>query len=101
MDTACSSALTAADTALQCMAGGRCTAALVGGVNIQLLQCWSDAFVRAGMLSPDNKCKFGDNSANGYVRGEGCGTVVLKKLDCAVRDADLFHCLVIGSAVNQ
>jgi acyl transferase domain-containing protein len=86
---------------MQAMNSGRCSAALVGGVNIQLLRCWSDAFVVAGMLSVDNKCKFGDNGANGYVRGEGCGAMVLKTLDRVLADGDLLYCLVIGSAVNQ
>ena len=74
---------------------------MVGGVNIQLLEIWSDAFTRAGMLSPDNRCKFGDNGANGYVRGEGCGGIVIRKLAEVAQDGDPVYALVIGSAVNQ
>ena len=75
IDTACSSSLVAVDTAIEAIRRGRCSAALVGGANIQLRPVWSDAFTRAGMLSPTNRCRFGDDSADGYVRGEGVGMV--------------------------
>ena len=73
--------------------------AVVAGVNVQLVESWSDAFERAGMLSPSMKCKFGDTDADGYVRGEGCGAVLIKLLGASRRD--LPYALVRGSAVNQ
>ena len=64
-------------------------------------QIWSDAFVRAGMLSPSWACKFGDDGADGYVRGEGVAAVLLRLAPAAERNGDLIYATIRGSAVNQ
>eukprot|EP01051_Picozoa_sp_SAG22_P008039 SAG22_NODE_592_length_8810_cov_3.873264_3_plen_731_part_00 len=101
MDTACSSSLVCMNTAATAIKLGECHTAIVCGVNLQFRPVWSDAFTTAGMLSPSFKCKFGDDSADGYVRGEGCGAVIVKRKAAAVTDGNMIYGLVIGSAVNQ
>ncbi|CAK0771684.1 (acyl-carrier-protein) S-malonyltransferase [Gammaproteobacteria bacterium] len=101
IDTACSSSLVALHQAALALRGGDCTLALVGGVNLLLSPNMSIALSQAGMLSPDGRCKAFDASANGYVRGEGGGIVVLKRLSDARRDGDAILALLRGSAVNQ
>ena len=101
VDTACSSALVAMNSAIRDIRSGAISSALVGGVNLLLSSSTYASFNAAGMLSPDGKVKFGDNEANGYARGEGCGMIVLKRLSHAKRDGDLIYALVRGSAVNQ
>ncbi|MFZ5602377.1 MAG: beta-ketoacyl synthase N-terminal-like domain-containing protein, partial [Pseudomonadota bacterium] len=80
VDTACSSSLVAIHLAVQSLRKGESDLALAGGVNLILEPTTSMIFARAGMLSPDGRCKTFDADANGYVRGEGCGVVVLKRL---------------------
>ena len=75
--------------------------AIVGGVQVMLSPAAFISFSAAGMLSPDGKCKTFDKGANGYVRGEGCGVVVLKRLADALRDGDTVLALLRGTAVNQ
>ncbi|WP_197336730.1 non-ribosomal peptide synthetase/type I polyketide synthase, partial [Ralstonia solanacearum] len=101
IDTACSSSLVAVHAACQSLRNGESTLALAGGVNLVLSTMSSEPFARAGMLSPDGRCKAFDASANGYVRGEGCGVVVLKKLSDAQRDGDPVRAVILGSAVMQ
>lgn len=101
LDTACSSALVAIHYACQSLAAGECDAALAGGVNAILTPEVTIAFSKARMLSPDGQCKTFDESANGYVRGEGCGIVVLKRLADALRDGDEVLAVLRGTAVNQ
>ncbi|KAH7649774.1 type I fatty acid synthase, partial [Cryptosporidium bovis] len=79
IDTACSSSLVAMDAALKSLKEGSCHTALVGGVNLMLSPHLFVAFCRARMLSPDCMCKTFDASANGYVRGEGCGAVLITR----------------------
>src|SRR6185295_4360024 len=74
---------------------------LAGGVNLILAPHVSATLAQAQMLSPDGRCKTFDAAANGYVRGEGCGMVVLKPLSAAVRDGDAVLAVIKGSAVNQ
>ena len=81
--------------------GGEAEMALAGAVNAILRPDVSVAFARARMLSPDGRCKTFDASADGYVRGEGCGVVVLKRLSDAERDGDPILAVIKGSAVNQ
>ncbi|MEI7601718.1 MAG: beta-ketoacyl synthase N-terminal-like domain-containing protein, partial [Aestuariivirga sp.] len=88
VDTACSSSLVAVDQACDGLRLGKVDLALAGGVNAILTPDLSLAFARARMLSPDGRCKTFDASADGYVRGEGCGIVVLKRLSDAERDGD-------------
>jgi acyl transferase domain-containing protein/acyl carrier protein len=101
VDTACSSSLVAVHQACRSLRDGECDLALAGGVNLILTPELSVAFCKAGMLSPDGRCKTFDAAADGYVRAEGCGVVVLKRLTDALRGGDRVLALVRGSAVNQ
>ncbi len=101
LDTACSSALVAVHQACQALHSGDCDLALAGGVNVLLSPVTVIAASRARMLSPVGRCKTFDASADGYVRSEGCGILVLKRLSDAVRDGDRVCAVIPGSAVNQ
>ena len=101
VDTACSSSLVALDRAAKSLADGESELAIVGGVNIIINPETFISFSQASMLSPDGRCKAFDASANGFVRAEGGGAFVLKRLDDAVRDGDQVHGVIIGSGTNQ
>ncbi|MCB0939937.1 MAG: type I polyketide synthase [Mycobacterium sp.] len=101
VDTACSSSLTAIHLACQSLRARESDTALVGGTNLLLSPGTNIALSRWGMLSPDGQCKTFDAGADGYVRSEGCGVVVLKRLADAERDGDRVLAVVRGSAVNQ
>jgi acyl transferase domain-containing protein/SAM-dependent methyltransferase/acyl carrier protein len=101
IDTACSSSLVGVHAACQSLRQGECRLALAGGVNLVLVPDYHVALSRARMLAADGRCKTFDASADGYVRGEGCGVVVLKRLSDAVADRDRVLAVVRGSAVNQ
>ena len=101
IDTACSSSLVAVHLACQSLRGRESDMALVGGTNLLLSPGPSIACSRWGMLSPEGQCKTFDLSADGYVRGEGAGVVVLKRLADAVRDGNRILAVVRGTAVNQ
>ena len=101
IDTACSSSLSALHQACLNLRRGECELALTAGVNLILSSHFTSALAQAGMLSPDGQCKTFDAAANGYVRGEGCGAVVLKRLSAAERDGDRVLAVVRGVAVNQ
>ena len=101
VDTACSSSLVSIHLACQSLRAGECELALASGVNALLSPEFSINFSRAGMLSPEGRCKTFDDGADGYVRGEGCGVVVLKKLSDALRDGDNILAVIKGSATNQ
>jgi phthiocerol/phenolphthiocerol synthesis type-I polyketide synthase A len=101
IDTACSSSLVTVHLACQSLRKRESDQALVAGVNLLLSPDNSIATSRWGMLAPDGRCKTFDASADGYVRSEGCGVVVLKRLSDAVRDGDSVLAVVRGSAVNQ
>jgi len=101
LDTACSSALTAVHVACEHILAGRCKTALAGGVRVMITPDGFIGFSQAGMLSPEGKCKAFDAAANGFVRGEGAGIVLLKRLSEAVADGDPIHAVIIGSALNQ
>ena len=83
------------------MHSGDCDLALAGGVNVLLSPASIIAASRARMLSPDGRCKTFDAAADGYVRSEGCGILVLKRLSDAERDGDRICAVIRGSAVNQ
>ncbi|MCP3138232.1 type I polyketide synthase [Pyxidicoccus xibeiensis] len=101
VDTACSSSLVATHYACNAIWNGECSQALVAGVNVMLNPSVPIALTKAGFLSPDGRCKAFDASANGYVRSEGAGVVILKPLSAALRDKDRVYALIRGSAVNQ
>ena len=101
VDTACSSSLVAVHQAAVCLQRGDADLALAGGVNVLLSSMGLQALRRAGMLAPDGRCKTFDASANGFVKGEGCGMVVLKRLRDAEADGDRIWGVIRGSAVNH
>ncbi|MCW7538527.1 SDR family NAD(P)-dependent oxidoreductase [Aquabacterium sp. A7-Y] len=101
VDTACSSSLMAVHLALQSLRRGECDIALAGGVNLLLSPETSVLLSKGNMLAPDGRCKSFDAAADGYVRSEGCGMVVLKRLDDALADGDSVLAVLRGSAVNQ
>jgi acyl transferase domain-containing protein len=101
LDTACSSSLVALHLACRGLRARDADLALVAGVNAILSPQWMVAFSMAGMLSPDGRCKSFDASADGFVRSEGCGAVLLKRLSDARRDGDRVLALIRGTAVNQ
>lgn len=101
VDTACSSSLVAIHQACQALQLGECDMALAGGANVLLSPATMITFSQSRMLAPDGKCKTFDAAADGYVRGEGCGVIVIKRLEDAVRDGDRIRAVIRGSAVNQ
>lgn len=101
IDTACSSSLVAVDEACRRLRLGECELALAAGVNSLLTPQVSINFSRARMLTDRRQCHVFDARANGYVRGEGCAVLVLKRLPDALRDVDRLHALIKGSSVNH
>ena len=101
LDTACSSSLVTVHLACQSLRVGECDLALAGGVNLTLGPVRTVLACQARMLSPDGRCKTFDAAADGYVRGEGCGMVVLKRLSQAQADGDRILAMIRGSAVNH
>ncbi|MFC9955609.1 beta-ketoacyl synthase N-terminal-like domain-containing protein, partial [Streptomyces prasinus] len=101
VDTACSSSLVALHQAALHLRSGDIDAAVVGAANLVLTPDKSRAFARNGMLSPQGVCRAFDEAADGYVRGEGCGVVVLKRLADARRDGDPVLAVIRGTAVNH
>lgn len=101
IDTACSSALTACHVACQSLGRGDCSMAVVAGVNALLHQGNFVAFSRMSMLSPDGRCKAFDASANGFVRAEGVGAILLKPLSAAQAAGDKIYAVIRATAANQ
>jgi acyl transferase domain-containing protein/acyl carrier protein len=101
VDTACSSSLVALHLACQSLRAGECEKALVGGVNVMLSPELTMIFAKAGLMAPDGRCKVFDARADGYVRGEGAGVVLLKPLSDAASAGDDVYAVIRGSAVNQ
>ncbi|MFQ5794194.1 MAG: type I polyketide synthase [Candidatus Bipolaricaulia bacterium] len=101
VDTACSSSLVAVHLACCSLWNGESTLALAGGVNLILSPAITINFTKAGVMAPDGRCKAFDARANGYVRGEGAGLIVLKPLSRALADDDPIYAVIRGSAVNQ
>ncbi|WP_182858629.1 SDR family NAD(P)-dependent oxidoreductase [Propionibacterium ruminifibrarum] len=101
IDTACSSSLVAIHRACEAIRSGTCDAAVAGGVNVIVSPLLHTAFSRAGMLSPSGNCHSFDVAADGYVRGEGVGTLLIKPLSAATSDGDPVLAVIRGTAVNH
>ncbi|MGZ9224710.1 MAG: type I polyketide synthase, partial [Anaerolineales bacterium] len=101
VDTACSSSLVAVHLACQSLRSNESQMALVAGVNLMLSPEFTIAASKMHMLAPDGRCKAFDAQANGFVRGEGCGVIVLKRLSDALAHGDNIIALIRGSALNQ
>ena len=101
VDTACSSSLVAIHQACQALRLGECDFALAGGANVLLSPATMITFSHSRMLAPDGRCKTFDAAADGYVRGEGCGVIAIKRLEDAIRDGDRIRAVIRGSAVNS
>ena len=101
LDTACSSSMVAVHQACQSLWNQESSIALAGGVNAMFMPEYTITNGKAGMLSPDGRCKTFDARANGYVRGEGAAIVVLKPLSKALADCDPVYAVIRGTACNQ
>ena len=101
VDTACSSSLVAVHMACESIWNGNAKLALAGGVNALILPDFYVAFSQLGVLAPDGRCKTFDARANGYVRSEGAGMVLLKPLEDAMRDGDCIYAVIRATALNQ
>jgi myxalamid-type polyketide synthase MxaB len=101
VDTACSSSMVAVHLACQSLLSGESEMALVGGVQALIHPGIHASFCKAGLLSPDGHCKSFDARADGYVRSEGAGMVLLKPLEKAIHDDDNIYAVILGSAVNS
>jgi acyl transferase domain-containing protein len=101
VDTACSSALVAISLAYRAIASGECETALAGGVNALITPNTSIGFSKASMLSPTGECFAFDQRANGYVRGEGAGLVLLKPLSRAIEDGNSIYAVLRNAVINQ
>jgi acyl transferase domain-containing protein/acyl-CoA synthetase (AMP-forming)/AMP-acid ligase II/acyl carrier protein len=101
VDTACSSSLVAVHLACRSLWDGDADLALAAGSNLILTPAVTMSFTKAGVMAPDGRCKTFDARADGYVRGEGVGAVVLKPLSRALADGDPIYAVIRGGAVNQ
>lgn len=101
VDTACSSSLVAVDLACRSIWNGECDLALAGGVNAIIIPDPFIGFCKAAMLSPHGRCKTFDASADGFVRGEGAGIIVLKSLPHAINAGDHVYAVIRATGVNQ
>jgi 3-oxoacyl-(acyl-carrier-protein) synthase len=101
VDTACSSSLLAVHLAASSLRSGESDVAVAGGASLQLSPVITMTFDAGGGTSPDGRCRAFDAAANGMVRGEGCGLVVLKRLADARRDGDRVLAVISGTAVNS
>src|SRR5690606_25381978 len=96
-----SSSLVAVHQACQSIHNGESTMALAGGAHLILQPHVSICFSQGGMLAPDGRCKFGDESANGFGRGEGVGLVLLERLDSALENGRKIYAVIRGGAVGS
>lgn len=101
IDSACSSSLVALDIACSAILNNQVDMAIAGGVQLYFTTDSFKVFKTAGMLSSDGKCKTFDEKADGYVRGEGVGAILLKPLNKAVKDGDNIYAVIKGIAVNH
>jgi acyl transferase domain-containing protein/NAD(P)-dependent dehydrogenase (short-subunit alcohol dehydrogenase family)/acyl carrier protein len=101
VDSACSSSLVTVHLACQSLRAGESDMALAGGVSVIIRPEENIPLSKWGLLAPDGRCKTFDSRADGFVRGEGCGVIVLKRLSDAISDGDRIHAVIRGTAVNQ
>lgn len=101
VNASCSSSLVALHLAVRSLRAGECSLALAGGANVMVRPETTQAYSRAGVLSPEGRCRFGDAGANGFVRSEGAGILVLKRLSDALNDRDRILALIRGTAVTH
>jgi epothilone polyketide synthase D len=101
VNAACGSSLAAIHLAVRSLRSGECSIALAGGVNVLARPEITQAFSRSKMLSPDGRCKFGDASADGFVRSDGVGMLLLKRLSDAERDGDRILAVILGTAMTN
>jgi acyl transferase domain-containing protein/acyl carrier protein len=101
IDTACSSSLVAIHYAIKSLRTGECRMALAGGVNVIVSPDVTVTLSKANMMAADGRCKTFDSTADGFVRSEGCGMLVLKRLKDAIADGDNILAVIRGSAINQ
>jgi acyl transferase domain-containing protein/SAM-dependent methyltransferase/acyl carrier protein len=101
VDTACSSSLVSVEVASQNILSGNCEMAIAGGVNIILTPHLAINYSQTGILSRYGRCRTFDAQADGFVRGEGAGVIVLKRLSQALKDNDRIYGLIKGGAINQ
>lgn len=101
VDTACSSSLSAIHLAANSLIEGESELALAGGINLLLTPTRHISFSKTGMLSPTGSCKTFDEQADGYVRGEGAGVILMKPLQKAIEDGNSIYAVLKGSAINH
>lgn len=101
VDVACASSLVAVHLAVTALRRRECSMALAGGVQLHLAPESTLSLHRFNMMAPDGRCKAFDVRADGFVRAEGCGVVVLKRLSDARASNDRIHAVIHGSALNQ
>ncbi len=101
LDTACSSSLYATHLACESLQRGESSMAIAGGVNLFLTPEGQIALSRSGMMSPDGKCKAFDADANGFVRAEGAGVVVLQPLEDALAQGNSVYAVIRGTGVSS
>jgi len=101
VDSACSSSLVGCHLASQALRNRDCDAAIVGGVNLMITPHVTVALSKGGFMSPTGHCWTFDANADGFIRGEGCAVVVLKRLSDAIAAGDPILAVIRGSAVNQ
>lgn len=101
VDTACSSSLTALYVAALALRNQQCDMAIVGGVQLNLCPEPYIGLSKAKMLSPTGQCSSFDSTADGYIRSEGCGVVIVKRLSDAIKDGNKIHALIKNIVMNQ
>ena len=101
IDTACSSSVVALNRAIESIHVGGCDAAIVGAAQVMLTPIVHISLSTSGMMSPDGKCKTFDAAANGYVRGEGIGSILIKPLDQALKDGNPIHAVIRSCVENH
>ncbi|MGQ8874251.1 condensation domain-containing protein [Paenibacillus sp. TSA_86.1] len=103
VSTTCSSSLAAVHYAIQALRTGECDMAIAGGINLYMfpVDTTTDTAYQVGIASEAGKCKTFDNDANGVVRGEGGGALILKPLSKALEDGDHVYGVLAGSSINN